>query len=205
MTYRFYRTARLGDGSRANPFRSALTRYIPGSIQGATFWDWIHDARPLRYALALTDSVTHVLAASDADIQALSPELADLAAVNTWLESSTLSDPAHTTLEGDGISTQWIAAQTTRRQLFRYAARLHVVVQDVKRLKNAETMDIFGRGLDLQMNQVPVTTRQKIRTWMEAKGLDTTWITNATTVRQVLHYIVQNVDWPVLPFGPVTF
>lgn len=205
MTYRFYRAVVIGDGSRTNPWRSKLTDYITAGA-GADFWDWINDARPLRYCLALCEPAVHTVIDDDVDIVALGPEHADLAAVNTWLESATISDVVvHARLELDGISASWIAAQTTRRQLMNYASRMHVVIQDVKRLRNSETMDIFSRALTSRVNQLPVATRTKIQEWMTTKGLDVTWIAGTTGVRQVLHYILENINWPRLRLGPIDF
>jgi len=48
-------------------------------------------------------------------------------------------------------------------------------------------------NLDTTVNQVPQAIRTAIRNWMQSKGLAIGWITNATTVREILHFIVSNL------------
>lgn len=205
MTFRFYRTAQIGTGTRNDAFRSAMDRYIVADGSGQNFWDWIHDGRPLRYVLARATTATHLTAELDPDITPVSPEMPDLEAVRLWLDSPVLADVTlTTTLENDGISTSWASQQTTRRQVFRFLSRLHVVTQDIRRIDGADALRFFREGLDTSISQVPPAVREAFRTWMQSKGLDAGWITGSTTVRQVVHYVMSNIDWTILALGPVT-
>src|ERR1043166_9663714 len=91
LTYRFYRTPQLGDGTtRATAFKSALDSYITQDGTGAGFWDWLHGSQSCRYALARCDSTVHAQIATDAatnNITPLSPELSTLTDVQNWLAS----------------------------------------------------------------------------------------------------------------------
>ena len=77
-----------------------------------------------------------------------------------------------------------------------------MATQDLRRLKNSVAMAIFAVGLTATVGDLSSQTRTRVRDWMDAKGLDTTWITNQTLIRQVLQYLLENLNWPVITFGP---
>jgi len=200
LTYRFYRSTQIGDGSKADPFRSKLTQYIVDD--GASgFWDWLNPIRGVRYSLAKADSTLHATIAADPDIMALSPELADLAALNAWLDQSITPGPTLINrLENDGISTAWMSGPTTARELLRYAGKLHVFYGDFM-VDHADAVAFVQANLDTTIGNLPQAVRTSARNWITGKGLDVSWIQNATTVRQVLQYILENITWPNIPFG----
>jgi hypothetical protein len=209
LTYRFYRSPRIGTGaSRADAFRADLTRFVVGDGSGTDFWDWVNDARSVRYCLASCDSAVHAQIDADGTSTALSPELADLPAVGNWLDNQTalnLPQAIQTLLESDGISLAWLASQTTRRQLFNYASRLHVMLQDLKRLGNGTTLGALANGLDTQRQQLTAGQRSALNTWLVSKGLDSGWTTPTTTLRQFIQFVLENISWTTLTLGPVTF
>lgn len=199
-TYRFYRAPTLGTGaSPQDAIRSKLTNYI---VNDGTqdFWDWSFRTRSARYCLAWSDTTVHATIAADSEITVLSPELADLAAIQTWLDGlvGTLPGPVATVLEADGISTTWLTGATTRRQLWRFIAKLHVLVQKLSSSGDADLRDLFKNGLATTVSQVPVAARQKVGAWMINQGMDTSWITGATTLRQITHFVVANASFPPL-------
>ena len=57
----------------------------------------------------------------------------------------------------------------------------------------SEIKQLIANNLDTTVNQVPQAIRTAIKNWMQAKGLAIGWITNATTVREILHFITQNL------------
>lgn len=207
LTYRFYRSLEIGDGlTPATAFKSALTRYITsdGQPNGPDFWDWRHEARPVRYAFARCDSTVHTQCATDADITPYSPELADLPAVQAWLDGTLASVPIgiRNQIESDGFSTGWVNAQTTRRAAFIYISKVHVLMQELRRLRDEDSLVMFKQLLDSTIGSLSLQVRNKVGTWMTNRGLDTSWITGPTTVREVIHHIVINLNWQVLHFGP---
>ena len=215
LTYRLYRTQRIGTGgliadpkepgaTRPDPFRSALDAYITQDGSGQNYWDWVHDARPVRYALARCESSQHAVLAADTRISALSPECADISDMQTWLDSPVAADAAFLTrLEADGCSTAWLTGPTTRRQLVRCLMHLHVMTQDARRTKVSALLTYMAHNLDTRLGDVPVGMRQAVRTWIEGKGLTTTQFNNNSKVRDVLHYLRENIDWPTLTLGPL--
>lgn len=205
-TYRFYRAPTLGTGASTQDYiRSKLQNYIvndgtPTSPATQDFWDWSFRTRSARYCLAWCDSTVHTTIAADAEITVLSPELADIAAIQTWLDGLVGSLPAGlaTVLEADGISTTWLTGTTTRRQLWRFIAKLHSLVQKLSGSGDADLRDLFKNGLATTVGQVPVAARNKIGNWMINQGMDTSWITGATTLRQVTEFVVANASFPPL-------
>lgn len=207
LTYRYYRSTQIGTGlSPADAKRSSLSRYITGA-NGAGFWDWVHETRPIRYSLALADSTIHALCVADADITDYSPELVDLQAVQVWLDSplNTVPLAIRNQLESDGFSMGWATGATTRRQAFIYISRAHVMMQDLRRLGDNDPLVMFQQGLDTTVGALSVQVRNKVSTWMNNRGLDTSWILGTTTIRAVIQYIISNHEWPILPFGPHNF
>lgn len=202
LTFRFYRSTQIGDGSKINPWRSKLTEYVAEDATGAGFWDWLNPVRELRYALVRCESLLHIAIAADADIMALSPELADEAELITWLDTAVnLTANQITRLENDGISTAWMSAQTTARQILRYAGWLHVFYGDFMS-SHADAVEFLLTNLDTTIGQLTQAVRSRARDWITSKGLDVLWIQNSTTVRQVIQYVLENITWPNIPFGP---
>lgn len=212
LTYVFYRSDQIGTGTLHDPYRSKLDDYVVADGTGTDFWDIIHDARPIRYALARADSSVHEAIRADAGIAAFSPEMSDLDGINAWLDGVVpdLPQAVIDTLESDGISTAWVTSATTRRQLMRYLVRILAATQDIRRLIDRleatdDAMDLFRRALTLSVNQIPTATRQSAASWLQSKGLDTGWISGTTTVRQVIQFALENLDWPVMRLGPARF
>ena len=215
LTYRLYRTERIGTGTLipsekepgvlvVDPFRSALDDYITTDETGQTYWDWIHDARALRYALALCESSKHAVLAADPRIVALSPEGDSLTSIQAWLDAPLSADATLLArLEADGCSTAWITGGTTRRHVLRYLMHTHVICQDARRAKVVDVLTFLAGNLDSRTGDVPLRVRQAVSAWITSKGLTTTQFTNNTTVREVVHYVRENIDWPTLTLGPV--
>lgn len=206
LTYRLYRSIRIGTGARDNPWRSKLTLYITADGTGADFWDWIHDARPVRYALTRCDSTVHTQIAADIEITPLSPELSTLAALNSWGNelASTIPLGMRDQLEADGCSMSWVTAQTTKREVLRYLSRMHRISQELRRLRESDALDFLMQDLTRPVAQVPLAARTRISTWMHNHDLETTWITGSTTVREVIHFILEQRVWDPLPFGALS-
>ncbi len=205
MTIRFYLSSTLGDGlSRQTAFRSKLSNFI---VNDGTqdFWDWSNRVTVFRFCIATCASALHTTIAADPDVVALSPELADVPAINAYLDGlvGTLPAPVATALEAAGIPVNWLVAGTTRRQLWRFISNWHVVVQALSNNPTARTF--LASSLGLRVNQVPAAQRNAIAAWMTARGIDSSWITGTTLIRTVVIFIIQNGNFPIMNNGPVTF
>jgi len=204
-TYRFYRTPRLGDGlTRQTAFRSKLNDLgIVRADATQDFWSWPNRAMAVSLCLVWCEPVKHVTIAADPDISALSPELADIAAVNAWLDQPVGALPAaiRARLESDGFPLGWVNGATTRRQLWRKIAQQHVIMQRLF-AGNDNAFNFFKRSLDETIASVPVAIRNRVSAWMVERGLDTSWITGATLVREVVEFVLAQVNLPKCRLHP---
>jgi hypothetical protein len=206
LQYRFYHSPRIGAGTVRDPYRAKICNYIVGQSDGTNYWDWINNSKPVRYGLAYCADTIHSLIDADAEIASISGRLSDLITLQSYLNGVNLLTPAiHNIIEDDSINLGWLASETTNRQLWRYICKSHVIGQGAKMLASSDVLALLGTSLSVQVNKVPVRIRNAATTWMGTKGLSSAWIDGTTTVRQVLHYIVENIDWPVLMLGPVSF
>lgn len=196
-TYRFYRTPRLGDGlSKQTAFRSKLHDLALVVSDGTQdFWCWPNRAMPVCICFVWCQSATHTTIAADAEIFPLSPELADMAAVNVWLDGliGTLAPALVTRLEADGFPLGWITGTTTRRQMFRKVSQQHFIIQKLF-ADNDNAFNFFKRNLDETIASVPVAIRNRVSAWMVERGLDTSWITGASLVREVVTFVLAQLN-----------
>jgi len=100
-------------------------------------------------------------------------------------------------LEADGINTAWKDINSTHRDVLRYALRTAHLAQMLR--KNPAAQRLLSLGLNSTASDLTAQQRTTIRTWMTSKGMAIGWITNATTVRQLIHHIVTN-----LRFGKIS-
>jgi len=95
--------------------------------------------------------------------------------------------------ESNGIDTDWATSATTFRDLIRYLLRRHRLGQLLE--QGGDTAKAFlTANLTATVGSIPNAARNRISAWMASRGLATAWITGATTVRQVLRYIHNNLS-----------
>lgn len=150
MSFRFYRSATVGDGtSPRNAIRAKLTEYI---INDGTqdFSSWSYRARACQYCFADCADGAHDKIEADPDISSLSPRFTDLTAAEKWLDQPIgIVDPALVQLlEDDGFSCAWIAKATTWRELWRFIAAHHVTVQQAYGKGDASLKAMVTTALD---------------------------------------------------------
>lgn len=189
----------IGDGmSMETAFRSVVSTVIG---QGENYNEYDHPGR--RYSLVIVE-------ASDATLDAItalqgvilcSPRAANRIEFGLNLNRTVSTFPAQfvsdlqTKLEAGGINTAWATGQTTLRQIIRYLIRVSTVAQLAQGAGNSNLLDFLARNLTATINQVPVPVRSAVSQWMQDRGLAIGWITNQTTVREVLHFIHENLNF----------
>lgn len=200
MTYRLYRSVKIGDGTTPRTgFRPKVGDVL--RPYEATLWNWDHPGRPLVYSLVLTTSEGHAAAVTDAEVVAVSPEWATIDEGQAWLEGP-VDAALDARLEADGCSTAWRVSENTRRDVLRYLSKLHVCAQNLTKDKDA--LKFFEPGLSVLVRNLPLATRQRVAAWLTSKGLDPSQIGGNDTLRQALHYIITSNPWPVLKLGPLS-
>jgi len=100
-----------------------------------------------------------------------------------------------TYLEARGIPTGWIQGFHTIGRVFRYITQ---ILRTVDRMQE----NFPEYDLATQLSAIPAQQRSKVEQWMRNHGIDTSDITLAWTVRQVLQRIVDQYPWqPYFKFG----
>lgn len=210
MTFRLYRTPRIGDGIRPpdgqGAFRSKLSDYkdqMTALNPEAGYKSPICDHAPVRYALAWCDPSVHAIIEADPEITPLSPEFPTLLALGAWLDEplSGIPPAIQSLFEADGFSVAWATAGTTKRQMLRYLLRHHTIGQDMRGAQREKALAFVANHLDTAVRDIAPDIRDDIAAWLTSKGLDTSLIKPNTTVRQIVQYLLENADWQPAPFG----
>ncbi len=211
MAMRLYLAPQSGDGTPENPYRNILNDLI--DLPAGDWFDEIdHPARRYSICTVYALQATHDRIAADARVTAISPRVvADAAAFKADLDALFSSWPsawrsaAQTRCEQLGISTAWITAQNTLRDVIRYLIRTHFFCQIADGEHNANVKALIAANLDATVGTLPAAVRNAARTWMQARGLAVGWIQNSTTVRKVVYYVVTNLGWGKARLGGEDF
>jgi hypothetical protein len=213
ITYRLYRApAETIVRPSGTQVRDKLVDYIP-TLAGETYWDVGNLAgKAAFYALALADSATHATIAGDAAITPLSPELADLPALDAWLDAAALplDAGAAAALAADGFPTAWVRQDHTRRHLYRHVFRVWKLCSYAQGDLGAfpSSTVLFGQALTGTFGTLTAAQKQGVRDWVErGLGVDTTNVITATTrFEQAVNFVVNNwINLSPVPLGDVSF
>jgi len=199
-TYRFYMATTIGTGTRADPFRAALTDFI---VADGTqdFWSWFNPTHSVQFCLAWCDPTLHTTIAADSRVTVLSPQWDD---VNTHLDDlvGTIPSGTQTALETNGIPVAWIDASTTYRDVWRWLSKRHIFSQSLIGTGDTNVVNFIKNNLDTTVGSLSAAVRNAGQNWMTNHGLDTSWITGTTTVRQVVKFIIANGSFSIMKHGP---
>ena len=196
MKVRFYLAPQQGIGTFLNPYRSILNDLI--DIQAGDWFDEIDNpARHISICCVHASDTSHAAILANAQVIPVSPLFASEANIPVGLETVLNSIPGiatiKTKLEANGINMAWISGSNTLKDAIRYLFKTHAIAQIADGEGKSEVKQLITNNLDTTVNQVPQAIRTAIKNWMQAKGLAIGWITNATTVREILHFIVSNL------------
>jgi hypothetical protein len=196
MLTRFYVAPQQGDGSLSNPYRSILNDLI-NINQGDWFDEIDNPARHISICCvhALQTSHDAILADGRAlPIGSIFDDTQKTVFLNSLISSIPNLTALKASLEGLGISTSWFSGSNTIRDGIRYLMRVFSTGQIADGEGNTNIKNLISRNLDVTVQQIPPAIRNAVRNWMQAKGLAIGWINNSTTVREILHFIVSNLD-----------
>lgn len=206
LTYRFYVSALVGTGTRADPRRSRVMQIVQAN-GGGQVADMMNVATPFRFSVAFVDSAVHALCVADANVRAVSPELADQVAVDAHMASPVGVIPGglKTVMENAGIPLDWVdPVNNTDRDVWAYVATWNFMVQRVSGQGMTNVVAFLGNNLDSTIAQVPAAARNAIASFMDGLGIDRSWVLNSTLVRAVVTFIVNRYVRDPYLFGPVT-
>jgi hypothetical protein len=204
MPLRIYIAPQIGSGlmlspdpstwsDTTGPFRSILHSFIDVSA-GHNFDEIDHPAR--RISICAVEASAAVLTAIEADAR-VTPvtyaRAADRPALAAILAAPFSSYPlawrnaARTKLESWGINTEWITGSHTMKDVLRQVIKIFSMCQVANGHGQANVKEFLKGNLDVQVSAIPAAHRQAIGAWLQSRGIDTSWITGTTTVRQVVN------------------
>jgi hypothetical protein len=209
MPVRIYIAPQIGSGmlldpnpanwtDTTGPFRSLLNTFVNPSA-GEGFDEIDHPAR--RISICTVEASTATLDAIEADPR-VTPVIPIRATNRTHL-AQILNAPfssyplawrnaARTKLEAFGINTEWITGTNTMKDVLRQVIKMFSVAQVADGQGQGNVMEFLKSNLDLEVSAIPAAHRQAIRDWLLQRGIDVSWITGATTVRQVVATLPAN-------------
>lgn len=207
MPLRIYIAPQIGNGLRGDPdpntgayiwtdstgpYRSLLHKFIDTSA-GESFDEIDHPAR--RISICAVEASAATLDAIEADsriIAAIPIRATDRTHLAKILNAPFSSYPlawraaARNKLENWGVNTEWITGSNTMKDLLRHIIKQFSVVQVADGHGQLEVKEFLKANLDIQISAVPVNYRNAIKDWLKSKNVDISWITGATTVREVV-------------------
>lgn len=205
-TYRFYISAKTGTGTKLDPNRSTVMKIVQAN-GGGLVNDMMNAATPFRFSAVFADSAVHALCVANADVRALSAELADQAAVDAFMASPVGNIPAglRNVIESAGIPLDWVSAvNNTNRDIWTYVATWHFMVQRASGQDQINVVGFLGSNLESTVAQISAAARNAIASFMDGLNIDRSWVTNATQVRAIVTFVVNRYPRGQYIFGPVT-
>ncbi len=180
------------------PYRSLLNNLINAS-NGDNFDEIDHPAR--RISICTVEASSATLDAIETDVRVI-PVIPLRATDRTHL-ATILSAPfsnyplawrnaARAKLESWGINTEWITGSHTMKDVLRQVIKIFSVAQVADGQGQSNVKEFLKGNLDVQISAIPVAQRTAIGAWLQNKGIDTSWITGTTTVRQVVATLPAN-------------
>lgn len=185
MTVRFYLLPVEGSSGRRGPkyFPYRGDPDAPALIQ-ANWNARDYGDEPLMLLAADLDDATSALLDGQADVTKFADDLdAQLGAQLAEMQNA---------LEALNLPAQMLTSATTHRQVIRGIMAILTVAQCMQ----GKGFQVFGAGVTLAttLGAMPVAARQALQDCATSQGYDTTGITLASTVRQMLTKLVQQAS-----------
>jgi len=191
---RFYLLPKIGDGlSVATAFRP---KYVSGGGIAGTYTSMDYGAEDLMLVAANVTPAEHTAIAANVDVLAVP---ANLDANVSALALTTIQDE----LEAANLPADWVTTELTYRQVLKGVATLVLI--------NQRYQGLFGRlfttgiTLDLRWNELTVQMRANLKAVADSfmPPLDTSAVTNTTTLRHMLKIVADQL--PPVVLGGETF
>lgn len=203
MPIRIYVAPQIGSGmmidpnpsnwtDATGPYRSLLNKYIDSSA-GDRFEEIDHPGRKISICCVTATAAAHTAIEADPAITPVIPRRAvDAADLSAILSAPLASYPlawrtaARSKMESWGIDTSWITGSTTMKDLLTRLIRILSVAQVAAgHGAAADTLGFLGQNLEMIVSAIPPAQRSAIGDWLRSRGIDTSWITGTTTVREI--------------------
>jgi hypothetical protein len=175
-----------GTGTRSDPF---VPKYLANLKSG---WQWRELPRGWAVVYDPTaDAAEDTAIGANADAIVI-PPLDNTVAVNATKNA----------LEALSIPAQWVISGMTYRTVLRTIVGMANFAQRCEGINPSARLSLTG-NLDKTFSQLPAATRSVLTTASDSLGLDRSGVTGATTLREILRILAQQIiaNWPTWPSG----
>ena len=205
MPVSLYLAPQIGTGTYLDPYRSLLNNII--NIPAGEWFDEIdHPVRRLSVCCVHASDSTHATIVANPQVIPLSSVALDDLTFSAQMDSKAGVSSANITgLESKGLNMAWMSIGTTTRDLISMILRGCQFAQRAEGDNVGALKELILANLDNTVGTFTVTRRNVIKNWMSSKGLATGWITNSSTVRQIIHFIMMNMNWPKIKLSKESF
>jgi hypothetical protein len=211
MAFAFYLSVQVQYADPVNPdffyWRNCLNEFVDVAA-GDWFTEYQHPARRISLCLLSAPQSVHDTVASDPRVVRASPfvvgteqEYLDMLATSLAQLAPAWRSAAQTFLEERGFDTSNLTGTNTYGDLVKRVINTIWLCQMAHREHNADLFEWLRSNLDDPVSSVPVAARNAVADWMQRHTLDTSWISGATTVREVLAFIRDNAQRPAIKFA----
>lgn len=191
MAKRYYIGRRLGTGSDEAPYYSELRRYIQSNHPTELHFSQQVIAHTFPWVLMcydLSDTAHNDVVANVAQVFSFPSTALSTPVSNISVERRTA---IRDKLEGIGLEFTWATGATTIREILEYIA--HTIQLSVW----GETQIASGNfDINKTVGSIPVDKRNSIQAHLVNLGIDTSWISGSTTIKEVVDKV--QTDRPYL-------
>lgn len=179
MAIRFYLIPKAGNGSRTNPYRPMYFDGMRLHMEAVEFGD-----EPTMLAAADVSGAQHTSLAGNADVTSVPTDLDSQVGANLGTVQAAL--------ETVNLPGTWVQAAHTYRQLLH---GVWAVMKIAQRLWTLHAVRWFDTGITLNttIGDLTVNQRARLQSVADSLGLDYSSVTLATTMRQVLRGLAQQL------------
>lgn len=202
MPIRWYLSPYTGGGSFDNPIHAKCWDYTD-QTQNQCTGTRMPQRQEYLVRVNAPQAIHDAIVANDAGT-VISPMYADEAAEASALDAEFTDATYKAAVDGKHYSTSWMTTGNTFRDMLRYVVRMCHLGQRLHKFGPVVTR-VMELGLSSTVADLTAAQRTAVRNWMTNHGLATGWITNGTTIRQVLHFILTNLGFGKHHIGKLEF
>lgn len=196
MKQRYYIAPVLERTEAGETYWSSLLNDLINIQTGEGFQEWHQDARHYSLCLVWAEDVTHTTIAAHPDVIVASPLFDDDADRVVKMGNIANINAVKPRLEAIGLNAEWMTGLETYKDVLRYVVMNYWLGQVCSGRNETHMLTLIQQNLTTQVKDIPAATRNAVQTWMQNRGLATGWITMNTTVRQIIHFILMNLNLP---------
>lgn len=199
---RFYFVPKIGTGVRPDSFRpkyvtpATMTAPIPAPLISVDWQGMDYGSEEMFFIAVDVTTEQHTTLSAQTDVLSVPAPL-----------DTQVSGPAlpvvQAQLEAMNIPASWVTTDNTYREVLRAAGKMVLIMQRYQGLFGDVRLFESGITLGTRWNQLSATQRQRLQDVAASLNIDTSGLTGAMTLRQILRAVGDQL--PAFSFGGETF